>query len=81
METVSHVGARHYPPPSPAGGAVGSADPSLQQLARELGVSVKTVRRRIADGTIRAYRIGPRLIRVERDSLAGLARAIPVTWR
>ncbi|MEO6820936.1 MAG: excisionase family DNA-binding protein [Candidatus Nanopelagicales bacterium] len=46
-----------------------------------MGVSVKTVRRRIADGTIRAYRIGPRLIRVERDCLLGLTRQIPAVWR
>ena len=81
METVSHVGARPHQLRPLEGGVVWAADPSPQQLARELGVSVKTVRRRIADGSIRAYRIGPRLIRVERDSLAGLARAIPAMWR
>ena len=41
---------------------------SLQDAAAELGVSVKTMRRRIADGTLHAYRVG-RLIRVDVDEL------------
>lgn len=41
---------------------------SLAEAARDLSVSVKTIRRRIADGTIRAYRIG-RLIRIDADEL------------
>ncbi|QEN17112.1 helix-turn-helix domain-containing protein [Mycobacterium sp. ELW1] len=50
--------------------------PSLRQASEWLGVSEKTVRRYIAQGRIRAKRIGPRLIRIERDSL--LAFATPV---
>ncbi|GAB4086426.1 hypothetical protein GCM10028784_30560 [Myceligenerans cantabricum] len=46
---------------------------SLSEAADTFGVSVKTIRRRIADGTIAGYRIG-RLIRVDigevRDRLA-----------
>jgi len=37
---------------------------SLAETAEMLGVSVKTLRRRIADGTIHGYRVG-RLIRVD----------------
>lgn len=41
---------------------------SLPEAAEQFGVSVKTLRRRIADGTIRGYRIG-RLIRVDLHEL------------
>ncbi|KID28357.1 DNA-binding protein, excisionase family [Prauserella sp. Am3] len=37
---------------------------SLAETAELLGVSVKTLRRRISDGTIHGYRVG-RLIRVD----------------
>jgi excisionase family DNA binding protein len=39
---------------------------SLAAAADDLSVSVKTIRRRIADGSVRAYRIG-RLIRIDLD--------------
>lgn len=39
---------------------------SLATAADDLSVSVKTIRRRIADGSVRAYRIG-RLIRIDLD--------------
>lgn len=41
---------------------------SLANAADQFGVSVKTLRRRIADGTIRGYRVG-RLIRVDLSEL------------
>lgn len=41
---------------------------SLIVAAESLGVSVKTIRRRISDGTARGYRVG-RLIRVDMDKL------------
>ena len=41
---------------------------SLSVAAESLGVSVKTIRRRISDGTVRGYRVG-RLIRVDMDAL------------
>lgn len=41
---------------------------SLAVAAEGLGVSVKTIRRRISDGTVRGYRVG-RLIRVDMDEL------------
>ena len=40
----------------------------LAAAAEEVSVSVKTVRRRIADGTVTGYRVG-RLIRVDLDEL------------
>ncbi len=43
---------------------------SLATAAESLGVSVKTLRRRISDGTVRGYRVG-RLIRVDLDELRG----------
>ena len=52
------------------------SSPSIQQTADFLGVNYSTVRRRIADGTLRGlYRVGPRVIRVDRDSLIELARS------
>jgi excisionase family DNA binding protein len=42
---------------------------SLAAAAEQFGVSVQTLRRRIADGTITGYRVG-RLIRVDPDEVA-----------
>ena len=54
-----------------------SALVSLAVAAENLGVSVKTIRRRIADGTVRGYRVG-RLIRVDLDELRrGLVVEMP----
>ncbi|HYB38328.1 MAG TPA: helix-turn-helix domain-containing protein [Mycobacterium sp.] len=50
--------------------------PSIQQAAARLGVDPKTVRRYIAQGRIKAVRVGPRLVRVERESLLALAKPI-----
>jgi excisionase family DNA binding protein len=50
--------------------------PTIQQAAAWLGVDPKTVRRYIAQGRLKAVRIGPRLIRVERESLLALAKPI-----
>lgn len=50
---------------------------SLAEAAQDLSVSVKTIRRRIADGTVRAYRVG-RLIRIDADELrAALLIQVP----
>lgn len=54
---------------------------ALAVAAEELSVSVKTVRRRIADGTVTGYRVG-RLIRVDLDELRErLAVVIPAARR
>lgn len=41
---------------------------SMAVAANEVGVSIKTIRRRIADGSLHGYRVG-RLIRVNLDEL------------
>jgi excisionase family DNA binding protein len=47
---------------------------SIAQLTEVTGLSAKTIRRRIADGTLRAYRLGPRCIRIERDAVLELLK-------
>lgn len=51
---------------------------TIQRAAEYLDVTDKTIRRRIADGTLKAHRVGPRLIRIERDSLVALAEGKPL---
>ncbi|MGB7871810.1 MAG: helix-turn-helix domain-containing protein [Mycobacterium sp.] len=41
---------------------------TISQVADAYGLSTKTIRRRVSDGTFLAHRIGPRCIRIERDS-------------
>ncbi len=50
---------------------------SLDQAAEVMSLSVKTIRRRIADGTIPAYQCGRRPIRVRLDDLEAALRRIP----
>lgn len=49
---------------------------SLEAAAARLDISPRTLRRRIADGTLPAYRIG-RLVKVNPDDLGRVMRAIP----
>lgn len=42
---------------------------SIAEVAVAMGVSTDTVRRRITDGSIRAVKFGPRLIRVDMTSV------------
>ena len=49
---------------------------TVADFAALCGLSTKTIRRRISDGSIDARRIGS-LIRIHRDELANLGRAIP----
>jgi excisionase family DNA binding protein len=63
-DMVTHAGA-HLPP-----------QPTLKQTGEFFGVDVKTVRRWIAQGWLVAYRVGPRLIRVDRASILKLASPI-----
>lgn len=42
---------------------------TLKECAEELGVSVTTLRRWVADGRITAHRVGPRLIRLDLDQV------------
>ncbi len=50
---------------------------TLAEAAEQNAVSRRTIRRWIAEGMIRGYRVGPRAIRVEADDLNQLARPIP----
>lgn len=50
---------------------------SIADAAEFAGVNPRTIRRRIADGTLIGYRMGPRLIRVDLNELDALLRPIP----
>lgn len=50
---------------------------SLQEAAIELGVSVDTIRRRIADGSLPAVRVGPRLLRVNKADVVAMEKPVP----
>ena len=59
----------------------GSSFVSLAVAAGEFGISVKTVRRRISDGTVHGYHVG-RLIRVDLEELRQrMLVEIPTTKR
>ena len=49
----------------------------LDSAADHLGVSPRTLRRRIADGSITGYRMGPRIIRVDLNEVEALLTPIP----
>ncbi len=57
------------PPPNESGGRARARLLSVKQVAEELNVSIKTIRRQIASGAMIAHRIG-RSIRVSADDLA-----------
>jgi excisionase family DNA binding protein len=48
----------------------------IRQAADLLHVDPRTIRRYIAAGLLTAVRIGPRMIRVDRDSLTVLTRPV-----
>ena len=50
---------------------------TLAEAAERIGVSENTLRRRIADGSLPAVRVGPRLIRIDRRDTDALLRPIP----
>ena len=50
---------------------------SLKEGAERFNVSTWTIRRLIASGELRAYRLGTKLIRIDMDELAELFRPIP----
>lgn len=52
------------------------ARPSVRQAAEWIGVDPKTIRRWIAQGRLKAFRVGPRLIRIDRESLIALASPV-----
>lgn len=54
---------------------------TLAEAAELMSVSVKTLRRRIADGTIPAYRCGRRVIRIRAEDLERAILPIPSARR
>ena len=50
---------------------------SLTQAAERTGLSTRTLRRRIAAGQLKAYRNGPRLIRLDPQDVDRLMTPIP----
>jgi len=48
----------------------------LDEIAETFGISTRTVRRRIADGTIPAYRVG-RLLKVDTADVEKLLHRVP----
>lgn len=56
---------------------------TLEHAAQLTEQSVKTIRRRIADGTLPGYRFGGRNIRIRLDDLEAAARLIPTVqnWK
>ncbi|MBA8964761.1 excisionase family DNA binding protein [Rhodococcus percolatus] len=48
----------------------------MRIAAEQFGVSERTIRRRIADGSLRAYRMGPRMIRIDTDQLDEVLRPL-----
>lgn len=51
---------------------------AVDEAAKMLGVSGMTIRRRIDEGVLPGYRIGPRVIRVRRDDVIALLTPVPV---
>lgn len=49
---------------------------SLAAAAERTDVSIKTLRRRIAAGELRAYRYGPRILRVDPNDVDKLMRPL-----
>ncbi len=58
--------------------AIARKNLTLKEAAAWYGVSVRTLRRRIAEGALPAYRVGPRAIRVRSEDVAALGARIPV---
>ena len=55
---------------------------SIAETAEILGISAKTVRRRIATGELDAVRLGRRIIRIKTESIDRMIDAHPVnSWR
>lgn len=52
---------------------------SIDDAAEMMSLSTKTIRRRISDGSIPAYRCGRRNIRIRLDELEAAFRRLPST--
>jgi excisionase family DNA binding protein len=42
---------------------------SIGDAAEYLGVTTRTIQQMVADGRLRAYRLGPRVVRLRRDDI------------
>lgn len=51
----------------------------VHAAAKIVGCTPGTIRRRIEDGTLTAYRLGPRAIRIKRDDLDMLFSRVEVS--
>ena len=49
---------------------------TMNGVAEQLGVSRETVRRMIARGELRAYKVGPKLVRIDPADVAKVMRPI-----
>lgn len=54
---------------------------SLAAAAERTDVSIKTLRRRISAGDLRAYRYGPRILRVDPSDVDKLMLPLPTARR
>jgi excisionase family DNA binding protein len=52
---------------------------SIEEAAEVMSLSTKTIRRRISDGSIPAYRCGRRNIRIRLEDLEAAFRKLPST--
>jgi excisionase family DNA binding protein len=50
---------------------------TIAEAAKLIRVHPRTIRRRIAEGALVAYRVGPSLIRLDADELDAMLRPIP----
>jgi excisionase family DNA binding protein len=50
---------------------------SVENAAHYADVGTRTIRRWIANGRLRAYRVGPRLVKIDLDDVDKLAVPIP----
>jgi len=72
MGTGHKMAARPTKPSIPARTYV-----TIAAAAEYTNLHTQTIRRRIADGTIPAYRIGPRMLRVDLAEVHAALRQIP----
>jgi len=54
---------------------------NVENAAHYADVGPRTIRRWIAEGRLRAYRLGPRLVKIDLDDLDKLAVPIPTAER
>jgi excisionase family DNA binding protein len=52
---------------------------SIDAAAERLGVTTKTIRRCIARGELKAYRLGSKMIRIDMNDVDAMLRPIPTT--